>query len=77
LANFDGFVVDDIGGRFGNDVRVFFTPDKTKFEFNASVDSEKAKASKTDLINFIVGKVSEEKANQLLQTGVLTGGELD
>ena len=77
LANFDGFVVDDIGGRFGNDVRVFFTPDKTKFEFNASVDSEKAKASKTDLINFIVGKVSEEKAKQLLQTGVLTGGELD
>lgn len=70
LANFTGFKVEDIGGTFGNDVRVT-APDSTTFTFNAN-DSGEAANSKEGLINFITGKVSEEKAKELIRSGVLS-----
>jgi len=69
LSNFTGFKVEDIGGTFGNDVRVT-SPDGATFIFNAN-DAGNAADSKAGLIDFISGKVTEEKAKELIKLGVL------
>ena len=70
LANFTGFKVEDIGGAFGNDVRVN-APDGTTYVFNAN-DKEGADESKKGLIDFVSGKVSEDKAKELLRSGTIS-----
>ena len=69
LANFTGFKVEDIGGWMGNDVKVT-APDGTTYIFNAN-DSGQAANAKKGLIDFITGKVSEEKGKELIKLGVL------
>jgi hypothetical protein len=70
LADFTGFKVEDVGGTFGNDVRVT-APDGTTFIYNANTPS-KATEAKAGLTNFISGKVSEDKAKELVRLGVIT-----